>query len=157
MSIIVLSELPMSGSTLQDLAAFKDKILSVAKHSGELRLKYRSFPDRDSASKRQSRQRRSSGDTQPTTLITVNNVQSFLKLSESLIKSENSSVVLEEKEKLLQQLHIYMYHLCLAKDQKIPVGKCHAVLGILMSVNLYCHDLCVVHLAMCQSSILLYC
>ena len=34
MSITVLSELPMSGSTLQDLSAFKDKILSLAKGSG---------------------------------------------------------------------------------------------------------------------------
>jgi hypothetical protein len=34
MSISVLSELPMSGSTLQDLAAFKDKILNLAKRGG---------------------------------------------------------------------------------------------------------------------------
>lgn len=34
MSISVLTELPMSGSTLQDLSAFKDKILSLAKGSG---------------------------------------------------------------------------------------------------------------------------
>jgi hypothetical protein len=34
MSMSVLIELPMSGSTLQDLEAFKDKILSLAKHSG---------------------------------------------------------------------------------------------------------------------------
>ena len=34
MSINVLIELPMSGSTLQDLSAFKDKILSLAEGSG---------------------------------------------------------------------------------------------------------------------------
>lgn len=34
MSIRILSELPISGSTLQDLSAFKDNILQIAKHSG---------------------------------------------------------------------------------------------------------------------------
>jgi hypothetical protein len=85
-------------------------------------------------------------------------VQTFLKLSETLIKTGNSSTVLAVKEKLLQELHTYMLNLCLAKDQKIPVGaQCHAVRGIFMSVYVLavCRGLWAVHLAMCQSSMLL--
>lgn len=51
-------------------------------------------------------------------------VKSLLQVSETLIKTGNSSVVLEEKESLLQDLSTYMYHLCLGMDQKIPVGEC---------------------------------
>jgi hypothetical protein len=47
----------------------------------------------------------------------------LLQVSETLIKTGNSSVVLEEKANLLQDLSTYMYHLCLGKDQKISVGE----------------------------------
>lgn len=60
-------------------------------------------------------------------------VKSLLQVSEALIKTGNSSVVLEEKENLLQDLSTYMYHLCLGKDQKIAIGEhevCHAFNGI---------------------------
>jgi hypothetical protein len=39
------------------------------------------------------------------------------------MKTGNSSVVLAEKQNLLQDLSTYMYHLCLAKDHKVPVGE----------------------------------
>jgi hypothetical protein len=39
------------------------------------------------------------------------------------MKTGNSSVVLAEKEKLLEELGMYMYNLCLAKDLKISVGE----------------------------------
>jgi len=50
-------------------------------------------------------------------------VKSFLQMSEILINTGNSSVVLKEKQKLLHDLHIYMTHLCAAKDQKLSVGE----------------------------------
>jgi len=50
-------------------------------------------------------------------------VMSLLKTSELLINSGNSSVVLEEKQKLLHDLHnTYMTRLCAAKDQ-VSVGE----------------------------------
>ncbi|XP_023723547.1 uncharacterized protein LOC111873237 isoform X4 [Cryptotermes secundus] len=122
MSIRILSELPVSGSTLQDLSAFKDKILHLTKHSNELKLKYTSFPDRHLPSERLSRQRRSSGSTPPNAALSLSSVKSLLQVSERLIKTGNSSVVLEEKETLLQDLSTYMYHLCLGKEQKIAIG-----------------------------------
>jgi hypothetical protein len=62
-------------------------------------------------------------------------VKALLHVSETLIKSGNSSVVLEEKKNLLQDLSTYMYHLCLGKDEKIPVGEYivrHAFNGIVV-------------------------
>lgn len=51
-------------------------------------------------------------------------VMSLLKASEFLINSGNSSVVLEEKQKLLHDLrNTYMTRLCAAKDQKVSVGE----------------------------------
>jgi hypothetical protein len=50
-------------------------------------------------------------------------VKSLLQASEFLINTGNSSVVLAEKRKLLRDLHTYMKHLCVAKDQKISVGE----------------------------------
>jgi hypothetical protein len=89
-------------------------------------------------------------------------VQSFLKVSERLIKTGNSSVALAEKDKLLQELRTYMYHLCLAKDQKIPVGEQESGMQFTeyscQLIFIGCVSwLCVVHLVMCQSGILLNC
>jgi hypothetical protein len=50
-------------------------------------------------------------------------VRSLLKMSELLINTGNSSIVLEEKQKLLHELHTYMTHLCAAEDQKVSVGE----------------------------------
>jgi len=50
-------------------------------------------------------------------------VKSLLQTSELLINNGNSSIVLEEKQKLLHELHTYMTHLCAAKDQMVPVGE----------------------------------
>ena len=49
---------------------------------------------------------------------------SLLKASELLINSGNSSVVLEEEQKLLHDLrNTYMTRLCAAKGQKVSVGE----------------------------------
>ncbi|KAJ4428199.1 hypothetical protein ANN_24214 [Periplaneta americana] len=120
MSIKVLSELPMSGSTLQDLVAFKDKILSLAKHSGELKQKYSSFSDRQ---KKPSRHRRSNQGSPQIPVLELKNVETMLKLSEREIKEGNSSAVLQAKKKLLNEVHTYMFNLCFGKEMLVALGK----------------------------------
>ena len=50
-------------------------------------------------------------------------VKSLLQTSEFLINTGDSSVVLEQKQKLLHDLHTYMTHLCAAKEEKLSVGE----------------------------------
>jgi hypothetical protein len=50
-------------------------------------------------------------------------VKSLLQASELIINTGTTSDVLAEKQKLLQELHTYMIHLCAGKDQKVSVGE----------------------------------
>ncbi|PSN42435.1 hypothetical protein C0J52_15939 [Blattella germanica] len=99
--------------SLQSSLDFLDMSISVLKY----RLKYTSFPDRHSNIPKLRRRRSTTTDKGSTSIFL--SIHALLRVSEAVIKSGNETIIKAEKEKLLKEIHQYVYHLCVGNELKM--------------------------------------